>query len=259
MSLTFGGATTDRDEVAAAASINSLTTWSWAFWLMPTTLTNGRFIERKRNIGHRVVLSDALGNFATSVALSGGGTSFITTGTPLAVNKWSFIGATFDMANAGGGGTGTPYAHHLYAGDLSTLVTECSYGTTSAGTGTLIGDAGVNLAIGGQEGGGNAFQGLIAVAQFYNRVLTLGEYQQLQFRRTMLSGCVLYHELGYNGTSTQPDWSGNGNSGTVTGATQGAHVPTSKPFNMYTPLWGTPPVVAATGKPDYYYRFMRAA
>ena len=36
--------------------------------------------------------------------------------------------------------------------------------------------------------------------------------------------------LGYNGTGTQPDWSGNANSCTVSGATLSNHAPIGAPF-----------------------------
>jgi len=42
--------------------------------------------------------------------------------------------------------------------------------------------------------------------------------------RPFCSGCTTYYELGWASTGTQPDLSGSGNKGTVTGATVAAHV-----------------------------------
>jgi len=71
---------------------------------------------------------------------------------------------------------------------------------------------------------------------YFDRALSLGEIRSLQFHPRVLSGCVLYSHYGFNGTGTQPDWSGKGNSGTVTGATVSNHVPLGSPFGFDDPL-----------------------
>ena len=61
--------------------------------------------------------------------------------------------------------------------------------------------------------------------QVHNTDLALAEIQRQQFRPHPLASTLVFCMLGYAGTGTQPDWSGNGNNGTVTGATVADHVP----------------------------------
>ena len=57
---------------------------------------------------------------------------------------------------------------------------------------------------------------------------------------------------------TQPDWSGNGNSGAVTGATVADHVPLGPPFG-FDPEWQGITTVAAGGvtMPRFYHHYQR--
>jgi hypothetical protein len=50
-----------------------------------------------------------------------------------------------------------------------------------------------------------------------------------------IAGCVGFWHLGANGVGTQPDWSGNANAGTVTGATVSDHVPLGPWFGYDLP------------------------
>jgi hypothetical protein len=140
---------------------------------------------------------------------------------------WQFVAATIDE-------DATPNCH-VYGGNLSTLAVEASYGTSIDGV-ALSSNAGSNLFVGGWSSSQH-INGRVALAQVYNRVLTLGELRTIQFAPRRLSGCVLYSHYGFNGTGTQPDWSGNGNSGTVNGTTTVAdHVPLGPPFGF--DCWG---------------------
>jgi hypothetical protein len=93
-----------------------------------------------------------------------------------------------------------------------------------------------------------SFVGRGAILALFNRVLLLPEIQAWQYRPRNLSGCVGFWRLGSNGTATQPDFSGNGNSGTVTGATVAEDPPLGKwrrRAHVYVP-WaaavGAPPI-----------------
>lgn len=234
MGLTFAGGT-DNVAVAAAASINNLTTATCCMWVYPTTLTAlNRFMQKGTNPNQKLfgLANNALGAIEIDFGRGTGGAGnigvYVSTTTPLAtLNKWYFVAGVWDLP----GGAGN--FMHMYVGDLSTAPSEVPT-TKQDGVGTSPVDSGANLIIGNQSVTG--WQGSIGPFMFWNRALTLGEIQQQWFRRRKTSGCVVYTELGYNGTSTQPDWSGNGNAGTVTGPTQSSHPPIPAPFGYSVQL-----------------------
>jgi lysophospholipase L1-like esterase len=110
----------------------------------------------------------------------------------------------------------------LFYGDLATpVVEESSYFTSNDGSGTYGSDAASNAFVGGDSATLN-FIGDIGWVRVFNRKLTLAEIQLEQYsKRPMTTGCVLDSE--YHGTGTQMDRSGNGNNGTVTGASVADH------------------------------------
>lgn len=119
---------------------------------------------------------------------------------------------------------------HIYRGTLATELAEVSYSWTEPlKTGTHDDSAG-SLYVGNAAGGDN-FQGDIALFAYWKGVvLTLGEGIAQQYSlepnvHTDPSELRLFVNLGFNGVNAQPDWSGNGNVGTVTGATVSNHVP----------------------------------
>jgi hypothetical protein len=134
-------------------------------------------------------------------------------------NTWNYVGFTFDIAGSAN------EVIQIYKGNLTTVAAEISYAYRTDGSGTLNSDAAANFSIGNASGYGAAWPGTIAWFAHWNRVLTLAEVVEQQFNPHVTSGCVLFMHLGYNGTGTQPDWSGNGNNGTVTSATVSDHVP----------------------------------
>ena len=105
------------------------------------------------------------------------------------------------------------------------MVVEVTYGFRNVGAGASTADAGEVLTIGNTNGLNVSYQGDIGLFMMHNKRMTLGELRQQQFRTHPVSGTVVFNILGYNGTGTQPDLSGNFNSGAVTGASQTEHVP----------------------------------
>ncbi len=234
MSLLFGGATSDRVSIAAAASINDLDPFTYLLWLYPTATTNARRIFQKALVG------DTPGGYKFARLNGTGGTSGnieftikrattdatrITNDRPLnaGLNAWVFLACGFASS--------VPEMH-VWTGSLTALATENTYGTTNNGAGAVTGDNASDLVAGNYVTANQAFPGRIAVFAVFNRLLTLAEIRSWQFRPRKIDGCVLFYELGFNGTATQPDWSGNGNAGTVTGATIAAHVPLGPPFGF---------------------------
>lgn len=224
-SLVFGAATSNRVDCGSAAVLDNNTTQTNILWVYPTTLNDFRqFISKYRgstSVGWFFSLSGSGGNIWTYWERATTDLSFISSNTPLAtLNKWYFVAATLDQgANDA----------KMYVGDLTTAPVEVTYGTSQAGSGAYGSDAARALFIGNVDATTPAasFQGRIAVAGHWNRVMTLAEIQTHWWRPycSNTNGCELFVQLGWAGTGSQGDLSGNANSCTVTGATVADHAP----------------------------------
>lgn len=217
MALTFGAAT--GDDVTVAGYTDSPTAFTVIMWHFPTTQTALRRLWVKANAGGTTFI-DAQWRFgdandiefevprATASAVSITNTGFST-------NTWYCHAFTYDESDG----------NRVFYGTLTTPMAEAGYASRSAGSGTTnTHDS--NLTIGNFSSAQTvAYQGRIATFQLIAERLTLGQIQALQFKPRVVANTKIFLVLGYNGTSTQPDWSGNGNSGAVSGATVGSHVP----------------------------------
>ena len=196
------------------------TSFTWITWHYPTTQTAGRRIAGKAN---SPITTEAVYRWATAdtnditaqVGRATVGAVTITTGLNIPLNAWAFTVMTYDETNG----------INIYNGTLTVAAAIASYTTQTIGSGATVD---VNGPMGyGNEGDTTfalAYEGRIAFFGMWNRVLTLGEIIQQQWKPHVTSGCVVFQYPGSNGTGTQPDWSGNNNSGVVTGATVGVGV-----------------------------------
>lgn len=225
MSLTFGGATSDRVQ-CSLTSFASLSAWTWYGWVNLSTITAGRrFFSSEDG-------SSPFGGFAGRVIASGflrvdvtratTGTVYTTNNQAISTGAWTFVAMTFDSTASAG------EVVNIYVGSPTALATECSYATTTDGSGAVTTSASAN----GFRLGNTALlannlsaQGRIGPCAFFNRAMPLGEIQSHQFDPRTADGCLGLWSLGDNGTGTQTDYSGNGNNGTVTGATQSDNPP----------------------------------
>lgn len=234
MSLLFGGASSDRVNCGSGASLDDILVGTILAWVYPTNVNmGGKYILAKPfETGATGGLSFQIGvsfngdllikrRKTSGNLLCNSSTGYVTT------NTWQFLGGTWNNS-------GTSTDQHLYRGLLTTNVTECSSyapGSPNVGGGTNISDASKDLYIGNGSADAatwsNSFVGSIAWVGMWNRQLSLAEILTQQYRPRKTSGCVLFMHLGFNGTGSQIDLSGNGNNGTVTGATLAAHVPIS--------------------------------
>ena len=140
------------------------------------------------------------------------------------LNTWRFVAGTVDI-------DGSSPLVKLYSGGLLSTVREVSsYFRQQDGTGSYLSDASHNLWVGNlQRSNALPFRGKIARGGIVNRALSVGELRQIQFgSRSNVLGTVLLFD--YFGTGTQPDRSGNRNSGTVTSAIAFRHVPLGNLF-----------------------------
>ena len=230
--LTFGAATTDRVDIGAGSSLADLDPFTIFAWVFPTGTTANRAILGSRGQGAASVRQLRLngsggssGNLELRVTRATTSTSYITNTRPMNVsNTWVCVMATFDSAASPTG--------RIYTGTLAALLAEATYGTSTAGAGAVSAESSASHTWGNRDVGGfaSAFQGRIACGLYLNRVLTLGEGLNLQFFPRLLANTKNFVLLGRNGVGTQPDLSGNGNNGTVTGATASNGPPLGWPF-----------------------------
>jgi len=255
MALTFGGATTDRVNCGSGATLDSLNPLTVLAWVYPTTLTALREVASKRGAAAQdwvFRVADATDELTGFYSMSTGSFLYDTTDANITTNKWWLVAMSVNPANGAGDRV------RVYVGDLATAARQCAVSAVvDTGSGTHD-DAANNLLIGNWDGLDNAWQGRIACAAVFGAELTLAQVRSWQFHPRKMSGCVGLWHLGFNGTGTQPDLSGNFNAGTVTGASVGAHVPL-RPLFGAAPGWRgayTAPAASASFAAYYqqYYR-----
>lgn len=237
MALTFGGATSDRVDHGTGVSFGA-SALSVLIWNYPTSNTGPQNLWWHSVVGSSTLrhsLERRFGDvddYEVTVARVTTNGACITTGVNRPLNAWKFTAVTF------ADGDGGPRVFH---GSLTAAAVEASYSSRSEGSGGVLDGSGAAMYVGNRAAFDEAFVGRIAVVQVFDRQLSLAEIISHQWRPRKESGCVLLAHYGFNGTSTQPDWSGRGNSGTVTGGAVAAHVPLGSVFadSIY--------VVGATG------------
>lgn len=221
MSLVCVEASTDSIACGSAAVLDDLTVGSVIFWLNPSSVANatrvligkttntgstGWFMARPSSGGSviRIVV-----NRATTDMLRSSSAGVLVVGTP------SCIAATWDVSAD---------TCSIYHGTLAAALADVG-GTLTAGSGAYVSDAAESYVIGNAGAASLSAGGAYSYAAVFNRVLTLAELQSWQLHPRKMAGCVAFHELGLTGVGSQWDYSGNGNTGTITGATQSAHLP----------------------------------
>jgi hypothetical protein len=235
MSLLFSSGADNYVDYGSAAVLDNLSQRTMLAWIYPTSVTTPLA---------QAIYAKADGTSFSAyrsfyVAGSIGSTIYVDShrattilkaesGTVLSNNVWQFVGGAVDEA-------ATATDQKLYWGSLSTAVAEVpTYASQQVGSGAFGNDAAFNATLGNFSAtvpqSWSRFIGRIAFFAMWNRVLTLNEIRQQQFRPYPTTGCVIFSHLGYNGTGTQANLSGQALNGTVTGATADIHVPLTAPF-----------------------------
>ncbi len=142
------------------------------------------------------------------------------------VDVWNYLVWVIDTAQA------DDEKAQLYRGDLNTAATEVTYALTDEPS--ALRATNDDLLIGGDgDGDGFGFEGEIAMVSVWpGTALTLEQVVAHQWATVpKVAGCEVFSH--YNaGDAT--DRSGQGNNGTITGATQADHVPLPPQFGMDT-------------------------
>lgn len=248
MALSFT-AVTHVVDIGSGASLDNLTAWTVLAWVYPVSLSQDLPLTFKGDAAsgstYRSCILLSTGALYLDLHRATTDLTASSAASVYAANAWQFFGFA---ANSAGAATD----QKIFYGTLSAAVAEVgSYASQSVGSGAVVADAAYNQGIGNgipaQAFWGSSMR--IAWVGQWNRVLTLGEIQAQQFRPHVTAGCVGFYHLGFAGTGTQPDWSGNGNAGTVTGAAVADHVPLGPLFGFDVPPAGSSVVAASVGFP----------
>lgn len=226
-SLTFVNVSpfSDRVDHGSATNLDNMTAGTVVMWARPTDVGNvvthlwmkGAFDTNDEQVAFKEGTDGTKISFRIERATT---RDNATTATGFwAANTWYFLAFTWD--------TVTPATPKIYKGTLTSSVVLDTDGTS--GSGSVDDNSADPFVVGNKskssETYNRAFHSNIAWTGVWNRALSLGELQDQQFRPHVTSGNILFTHYGFNGVNVQPDWSGNGNAGTVTGATVSPHVP----------------------------------
>lgn len=223
--LTFGAASGDLADCGSATSLDALTTSGFTVWLWgkrTATGANQHLITKDNSTSTSEWLfaannSPSEGTVEFIAWRSGTRTNFISSTVAMPQDAWAFVVVTFDDA-------ASPKVHIYYA-SLTAAVAEVAYNTSDAGTGTVNTDYTANLYIGNvQRDPTNPFKGQIARVGVIASALSLGQLESLRNDSRNWTGGAFFSLL-QNGVGTHPDWSGNVNNCTTTGATSAPDVP----------------------------------
>lgn len=216
MAIAFSGNGSNESDHGTGGGMDNLTTATYLVWFKVTNATptndlavawKGLAASGSRQARVESTLTEAnmtifraTTNLTVSANLS-----------LVAVDEWNFLAFCHDTGGANGD-------QQVYEGNLSNIVAEVgSYGTQIVGSGAPGDNSSNSQIIGNRETGSRQFDGVLQWVGIWNRVMDLAEIKTQQFRPYVSSGCVLFLPLGLNGTSTQIDYSGAGNDGTLGG------------------------------------------
>lgn len=228
MALLFGANTTDRVVCGSGATLDQLPSGG--------AMTAAAIVRRTSNGSNQHVVTKD-GNFTggwnlgvDNNAVEGELNFFIfratsntqarsNTSNALALNTWSVVAVVFDES-AG-------QRAKLYLSTLDVPIAEVSGydGVTQNGSGAIGNDSAHDVQVGNLQRSSLPFKGDIAHCGIWNRALTVGELDLFrQYPRLRQAGCVDLLDL-TSGASPLADLSGNGNAGTITGATVSVNPP----------------------------------
>jgi len=232
--------------VGSGSSIDDIVAGTVCAWVMPTnTTTTGRIWQKGLfNTGYRLfdVNTASLGKLQFALNRVTTGLLAESVSGVITANAWNFCAGVYNAAGAASD-------QKLYVGSLVAIAAEVpSYTARVLGVGSVVSDAAADGIIGNRSLGGPFFPGAIAWLGLWNRVLAKeeivgtpgGRLLGQQFNPRPTAGCVGFWYPGDNGASSVVDRTGNGNTGTITGAAVSVRVPLEHPARLAGtgPRWG---------------------
>lgn len=198
-SLQFGAATSDR-LICTGSNLDSLNQFTWCAWVQFDALTGTRKVMAKRSNGGVDGLLQLLGatpsELGVIVPRSLTNTSATTNNASLKIGTQYCICATFDD-NA------TTRAR-IFLGSSTETMSERTYATNVAGTGTRSPDNNNNLLIGNNGDAALSFQGKMGHVMVANAAYNLAQLKDWWAYATASSMTVAEWNLGLATTSIAP-------------------------------------------------------
>lgn len=223
MARAFSG--TDLIDVGTGTTIDNMNIGTALAWVYYTNAAVNGFIWRKGTAAgaNHAFQRLSTGHFAIRVARA---TTLLAAEAADAscagsgVDKWVFFAATWTTSGANGD-------QRIYTGDRTTVAVEASaYSVQQVGAGTVGDDSGDNMFIGNNAAGSTPWPGRIGFLQVLKNVnLTLAQIRSWQWGMRWLTGTSGLWIPGHDNGTSVPDYSGNLNTGTITGTTVAASVP----------------------------------
>ncbi len=200
------------------------------------TFTYAIWIERKdanASVAHYLLLwldstkwididRDSSNRIKVAVTQASSNLSYLSTDT-VAIGDKVFIAITYDDS-------ASPRCH-IYIGDVATPAAEVAYTTNTDGSGAISAPSAGTFFLLGRDINGRGFGGYASYLWWFSEALTQGQLQALQMGLAIPVQPELFYIPGFYGTSSVPDLSGNGLTGTVTGtASVQDHIAVRPPF-----------------------------
>lgn len=235
MALTFDNTSADRVNYGTAAACENLNPGCYMGWFKRNAGSVGMTGMSHRNERPSWITSSGTGRQWNFRWKASGTNMDIRTNQDQPDGSWAFWVAEIDLSDS--------QDMRWYYGTPTAVVAETGYTSITDHTGTLDSNAGKPLVLGNSELFSEGWGGDVAMFAVFNRLTTLQEKITMQFAPRRLPGCCFLSFPGlYAGdTSAQPDFSGNGSTGTPTGTTKSTH------FTYASPRWSREVAQAQAG------------
>ena len=211
----------DRTQMgdAAVLSFDRLNPFSIAFWCNPDNTTSKIIVSKIQSmgnvVGYQINHELSAGDHVVRVTLRNACNDNIdreTSGAVLVAGSWRHIVVTYDGSSAASGVL-------VYASGSSVAM------TTNNDSLTASIDNNIQFQVSGRAGANLTFAGLIAYVEVWNRAIVSQEVlQSKNYPGSITRGLVGFWPL-WGTASPEPDYSGQKNNGTVTGAIKGTTEP----------------------------------
>jgi hypothetical protein len=220
--LKFGAAATNRVEIAANATINTLPAFTVLLRTrVDTIVSGGNFWGKTPNTltrNHRLQMSGVLGDVQVNIRRTGGAADYKTSDLPIVAGVPTGLAFTIDTNL-------TSNCVHIYSWTQTRPFAESTYSSSVCSTGLTETNTSNPMTWGNALDSGpvysSALQGVIWEGYVWSRVLdatVLGGLSKMKAPIPIDPSMVVAMTLGANGSGRVIDRSGRGNHGTITGA-----------------------------------------
>lgn len=214
-SLLFDGVNDDVGWASATDldNLDPFTYWGWFYPLDVSAVIQAAWGKSNTSGGGMILYANAstgtAGQSRIRVAFATSPLSYVSAANFVVQDEWNFLVWQMDTGRAANDRA------NLYRGDLDTIPTS-SAPTTQDNSGARTSDAAETLFV-GKRNNNDQFDGRIDLCGCIGSYLSAGQIRRLWGKSRPQAKPLLVSRLGYYGTGSQVDWSGNQRVGTLTG------------------------------------------